>query len=97
VESELANIGCRPSIALEIDGVSAILDLVEGGVGSAVLSRNAVANSVRPSAFAVRAIHAPSLRTRVSVATSSLRPTTLTQQTTLRLIRETLARVVAAA
>ena len=97
VESELANIGCRPSIALEIDGVSAILDLVEGGVGSAVLSRNAVAKSVRPSAFTVRAIHSPSLRTRVSAATSSLRPTTLTQQTTLRLIRETLARVVTAA
>jgi LysR family nitrogen assimilation transcriptional regulator len=97
VESELANIGCRPRIALEIDGVSTILDLVEGGVGNAVLSRNAVANSVRPSAFTVRAIHEPVLRTRISAATSSLRPTTLTQQTTLGLIRETLARVVAAA
>jgi LysR family nitrogen assimilation transcriptional regulator len=96
VESELANLGCRPRIALEIDGVSTILDLVEGGVGSAVLSRNAVANSVRPSAFTVRAIHEPVLRTRISAATSSLRPTTLTQQTTLGLIRETLARVVAA-
>ena len=96
VESELANLGCRPRIALEIDGVSTILDLVEGGVGSAVLSRNAVANSVRPSAFTVRAIHEPVLRTRISAATSSLRPTTLTQQTTLGLIRETLARVVTA-
>jgi LysR family nitrogen assimilation transcriptional regulator len=56
-----------------------------------------VANSVRPSAFTVRAIHEPVLRTRISAATSSLRPTTLTQQTTLGLIRETLARVVAAA
>ncbi len=89
VESEMANIGCRPRIALEIDGVSAILDLVADGAGSAVLSRHAVDNSVRPSAYRLRAIHEPVLRSRVSLATSSLRPSTLTQQATLQLIRQT--------
>ncbi len=89
IESEMANIGCRLNIALEIDGVSAILDLVADGAGCAVLSRNAVANSVRPSAFTVSTIHDPVLRTKVSLATSSLRPATLTQQATLRLLRET--------
>ncbi len=88
VETEMANIGCSPRIALEIDGVSAILDLVEDGAGCAVLSRNAVTNSVRPSAFSVRTIQEPALRTKVSLATSSLRPTTLTQQSTLTLIRQ---------
>jgi LysR family nitrogen assimilation transcriptional regulator len=90
VESEMANIGCRLTIALEIDGVSAILDLVADGAGSAVLSRNAVANSIKPSAFSVRTIHDPVLRTKVSLATSSLRPATLTQQATLTLIRKTM-------
>ena len=94
VESEMANMGCRPKIALEIDGVSAILDLVADGAGSAVLSRNAVAHSIRPSAFTVRAIHEPVLRTKLSLATSSLRPTTLTQQATVTMIRETVARVM---
>ena len=94
VESEMANIGCRPKIALEIDGVSAILDLVADGAGCAVLSRNAVAQSVRPSAFAVRAIVDPVLRTKLSLATSSLRPTTLTQQATLALIRQTVEAVM---
>ncbi len=94
VESEMANIGCRPTIALEIDGVSAILDLVADGAGCAVLSRNAVANALRPSAFSVRVIHEPVLRTKMSLATSSLRPTTLTQQATLALIRQTLALVM---
>ncbi len=94
VESEMAGIGCRPTIALEIDGVSAILDLVADGAGSAVLSRNAVASSVRPSAFCVRSIQEPVLRTKVSLASSSLRPTTLTQQATLVLIRETVAQVL---
>ena len=91
IESQMADIGCRLKIALEIDGVSAILDLVADGAGSAVLSRNAVASSVRPSAFTVRSICDPVLRTKVALATSALRPATLTQQATLALIRQTVA------
>lgn len=89
VEAEMAALGCRPAIALEIDGVSAILDLVAEGFGSAILSRHAVASSPRPSAFTVRPIGPPPLRARVSLATSSLRPATLTQQAALELIRST--------
>jgi len=90
VEQELAAIGLRPKVALEIDGVSAILDLVADGAGAALLSRNAVASSIRPSAYRLRGI-TPALRTRLSLATSAQRPTTLTQQSTLELIRQTLA------
>ena len=96
VESELASIGCRLNIALEIDGVSAILDLVADGAGSAVLSRNAVSSSIRPSAFSVRSITAPVLRTKVSVATSSRRPATLTQQTTMALLHRITRQTIAA-
>ncbi len=88
VESEMAAIGCRPQIALEIDGVSAILDLVADGAGYAILSRNAVMRSVRPSAFAVRQVSDPALTIQLTTAVSSLRPTTLTQQATLALINE---------
>ena len=88
VESEMAAIGCRPHIALESDGVSAILDLVADGAGYAILSRNAVMRSVRPSAFAVRQVAAPALTIQLTTAVSSLRPTTLTQQATLALINE---------
>lgn len=89
VEVEMAAVGVRPTVALEIDGVSAILDLVADGAGAALLSRHAVARSVRPSAYRTRSIHPP-LRTRLSLATSSQRPATLTQQTTQALIRQTL-------
>jgi LysR family nitrogen assimilation transcriptional regulator len=92
VEAELANIGCRPLVALEIDGVSAILDLVADGAGAALLSRNAVASSIKPSAYRLRGI-TPALRTRLSLATSSQRPATLTQQQTLALIAATLEAV----
>jgi LysR family transcriptional regulator, nitrogen assimilation regulatory protein len=89
VETQMASIGCRADIALEIDGVSAILDLVADGAGCAILSHNAVARSIKPSAFSVRAIQDPPLRIPLHTATSSLRPATLTQQTTLQLIQET--------
>ena len=88
VEAAMAGVGCRPNIALEIDGVSAILDLVADGAGSALLSRNAVASSIKPSAFSVRAVCDPPLRTRLSIATSALRPTTLTQKATMTLLSE---------
>jgi LysR family nitrogen assimilation transcriptional regulator len=91
IESELAAIGCRPQVALEIDGVSAILDLVADGAGCAVLSRNAVSSSVKPAMFSLREIGNPPLHTQISMATSAQRPSTLTQQATQRLIRETLA------
>ncbi len=94
VESVMAGIGCRPNIALEIDGVSAILDLVADGAGSALLSRNAVASSIRPSAFSVRGITDPPLRTRVSIATSALRPTTLTQRATVALLSEMIVELI---
>ncbi len=87
VEAEMATLSCRPNIALEIDGVSAILDLVADGAGCAILSRNAVMRSVNPSAYSVRAIGDRNLRIPLSTAVSSLRPTTLTQQSTLELLR----------
>lgn len=87
VEAEMAAIGLRPTVALEIDGVSAILDLVADGAGAALLSRQAVICSIRPSAYRMRPIE-PRLRTRVSLATSSQRPATLTQRATLDLIAQ---------
>ena len=88
VEAQMAAIGCQPNIALEIDGVSAILDLVAAGAGCAILSRNAVMRSVRPSAYATRPIKEPELRIGLSTSTSSLRPSTLTQQATLELLQQ---------
>lgn len=87
VEVELANIGCHPRIALEIDSVAAILDLVADGAGCAVLSMNAVATSGKPRAFSTQPIVRPRLRSKLALAVSSQRPATLTQQAMLELIR----------
>jgi LysR family nitrogen assimilation transcriptional regulator len=42
VETQLAHAGLRPQVAMEIDGVPAILDLVAEGYGYAVLPLNAI-------------------------------------------------------
>lgn len=94
VELELAGLGLRPQVVLEIDGVTAILDLVAEGMGCAVLSRHAVASSLRPSAYAVRPIGTPGMHTRLSLATSSQRPATLTLQATLPLLKRVCTEVV---
>lgn len=89
MESEAANLGLQLTIALEIDGVSAILDLVAEGVGYGVLPRNSVRNLPRPGGYRFSTITQPTLRARVSMATSSQRPATLTQQLTHELLRRT--------
>jgi len=96
VETEMANLGCRPQVALEIDGVAAILDLVEDGAGSAILSRNAVATSARPQSFVMRPIRAPTLRSKLAMAMSSQRPATLTQKAMFQLIQQMAHKLLAA-
>ncbi|MFT4198537.1 MAG: LysR substrate-binding domain-containing protein [Pseudoxanthomonas sp.] len=88
VESELAVLGLHPQVALEIEGVRTILELVADGFGNAVLTRHAVTSSVRPSAYSVRAIGQPPLTVQAWLATSAQRPATRTQQAALQLLRE---------
>ena len=88
VEAQLGAIGRRPSIALEIDGVPAILALVADGAGHAVLSRNAVAIAERSQRYAIRPIAEPGLRSRLALAASSQRPVTRTQRAMGELLRE---------
>jgi LysR family transcriptional regulator, nitrogen assimilation regulatory protein len=95
VEAELAAIGCRPQVALEIDGVAAMLDLVADGAGSAILSRNAVATSAHPQAFSMRPIGSPPLHSKLLLAMSSQRPATLTQKAMLQLMQELAPRLLA--
>ena len=92
VESEMAAIACEPQIALEIDGVPAILDLVLDGAGCAVLSKNAVSTSGQAHLFTVCPI--VGLYSKLSIAVSSQRPATLTQQAMLKLIQDMVNRTL---
>jgi LysR family nitrogen assimilation transcriptional regulator len=87
VDMEMASIGCRPTIALEIDGIAAILDLVANGAGCAVLSSIAVRALGASSEFVARPFR-PRLRSKLTIAISSHRPVTLTQQSMLGVVRQ---------
>ncbi len=84
VETELGKLGRKPTIALEIDGVAAILELVADGAGSAVLPQSAVISASAMQRFAVRPI--AGLKSRLGLATSAQRPITLTQRAMQELI-----------
>jgi LysR family transcriptional regulator, nitrogen assimilation regulatory protein len=83
VEAELGALGLVPTIALEIDGVAAILELVADGLGHAVLPQSAVTGSAMQR-FEVRQIEG--LHSRLSLAVSGQRPTTPTQRAVQELI-----------
>ena len=89
IEAEMANAGCRPDVALEIDGVAAILDLVADGAGCAILSRHALVGAARPASFQTCPISSRDgnpLRIPLYTAVSSQRPATGTQQAVLALV-----------
>lgn len=88
IEGELANLGLRPSIALEIDGVSTILDLVSEGFGYAVLSRNAVANLAGTQVFQLSPIVDPVLFGKLSLALNSHRQVTATQRALIEIVQK---------
>lgn len=93
VEQRLGARGLSLNVALEVDGVSAILDLVADGAGSALLPPNAVFSCIKPSDFVTRRVEGAALDVPVMVATSGRRTMTSTQMAALALLCDT-ARVV---
>lgn len=73
LEAALAGEGCRARVALEIESVPAILDLVRQGGCHALLAENAIRGSGRPEAFQLRPIDPPLVAT-LWMATSAQRP-----------------------
>jgi LysR family transcriptional regulator, nitrogen assimilation regulatory protein len=88
VETRLGDLGLRPTIALEIDGVSAILELVADGAGCAVLPQSAVMSNASGAQAMERfeVAQIDGLLSRLSLATSAQRPSTLTQRAMQELI-----------
>ncbi|MBI0328013.1 LysR family transcriptional regulator [Burkholderia plantarii] len=71
VEAAAAEQGVRLRIELEVDAVASILDLVDEGIGYAVLPRRALASDPLRRRFRSQRITEPSLFTRLAIATST--------------------------
>ena len=93
VETQMAGIGCKPNISLEIDGISAILDLVADGAGYAILPKYALINSNQPEAYLARPIVKPKMGSKLALATAAGRTTTMTQQAMIELIQQVAGQV----
>ena len=88
VEAQLAIHGLRPWVALEIDAIGAIIELVAEGQGFAVLSPRAV-NAVDPARRLVaRLIVQPALKSALTIAVAAQRPSTPLQTASVELITE---------
>jgi len=88
LETRMASLGAIPRIALEIDGVAAILDLVARGHGFAVLPRPALALTGEGDSLLAYPITRPALKIPVSFGVSAYRPATPLQKATVALIEE---------
>jgi len=74
LESALASVGRKARVALEIESVPAMLDLVQHDAFHAVLSLNAIESSAHADALQVRPITKPRLTATLWIATSARRP-----------------------
>lgn len=92
LESELAHVGRKARVALEIESVPAMLDLVRHDAFHAVLSLNAVESSAHADALAVRPIVKPRLTARLWIATSAQRPRGPLIDEATRLVKELVLR-----
>lgn len=87
IEKELAEQNLQANITLEIDGISAILQLVSEGLGFAVLSKNAVDSLAATHQFWLRRIVAPKLQYKLSLAVSARRQISATQQALMNMVQ----------
>jgi LysR family nitrogen assimilation transcriptional regulator len=87
LDVQSARLGIALDITLEVDSIESLLDLVERGMGYAVLSRNAIYGRAQRHHLRAAAIVSPSLPSRLVIATSAQRPLTRLAQGTIDLIK----------
>lgn len=74
LETAMAAAGERAHVAMEIESIPAILDLVAQGGCHGVLAENAIRTSGRPEAYRLQPIGEPPLQATLWLATSAQRP-----------------------
>jgi len=93
LEAALANEGRRAKVALEIESIPAILDLVQNDGFHAVLALNAIKTSGKEKGLSVRPIGKPKLTTTLWIATSAQRPRGPLIDQSTALVRELLLKL----
>jgi LysR family nitrogen assimilation transcriptional regulator len=92
LESALADAGLKPRVALEIESVPTMLDLVQHDGFHAVLTLNAIERSGNREHFHARPIGKPRLGATLRLATSAQRPRGALMEAAIVLVKELVAR-----
>jgi LysR family nitrogen assimilation transcriptional regulator len=88
VENALASVERKIRVAHEIECIPAVIDLVRQGHGFAVLPLNAVNATQWADQVLVKTIGKPTLKTSLSIATSSQRPRSPLMRKAIEVIRD---------
>jgi LysR family transcriptional regulator, nitrogen assimilation regulatory protein len=97
VEAEAARRGVRLTVAMEIDALSSMLQLVAEGYGHAVVPHTVVsAGLLADRALVARQIERPALASLVALVTPARRPMTVLGRRALDLMRQVIAACFAA-
>jgi len=88
IEAQLASVGVKMNVALEVDGIPPLLDLVHQGYGYAVLPLTTVHEDLVKGPFAARPIVEPNLKIPLSLVTSSQRPVTPLVRNVIEVLRQ---------
>jgi LysR family nitrogen assimilation transcriptional regulator len=75
-------------VAHEIESIPAVIDLVRQGYGYAVLPLNAVKSTEWANQVEVRPVVSPTLKTSLSIATSTQRPRSSLMRKAILVIRD---------
>ncbi len=94
IEAELAQLGLKPQIEFEVDGIASVLDLVHEGYGYAVLPLSSLSGHTFERSFTATPVVRPTLRIPLSLVTSAQRPITPLARETLSLIQKTASGVL---
>jgi len=94
IEAQLAQLGLKPQIEFEVDGIASVLDLVHEGYGYAVLPLSSLSGHTFERSFTATPIVRPKLRIPLSLVTSAQRPITPLARETLSLIQKMASRVL---
>lgn len=97
IEREMRTIASTPKIVMEVDGLNAILNLVQEGLGHAVLPAYTLSNFDDVQPFVVRQIHSPQIQSQLALVWSARRPTTQTQKIALEVLERVVVATFAAA
>lgn len=88
VNTSLASIGAEPTVALEVDGLSAIKRLTGSGIACTILSKVAVVQDVDAGRLRIWKIVEPDMPAEIVLAMSTQRPSTPVTRALARIVRE---------